>query len=271
MFATYTKLLDSLLVHGVEELNERTGRRVRIFPHAAAFTVDMRSGRLPLPGNRRVYPATAAKEIAWFVLGQTDVDFLERRGCKIWSKFALDGRVDAAYGYRWRFHFGRDQLELALSALRANPSDRRIWVSAWDPAVDGLGAKGQTNVPCPVGFSLSIVGGALNMAVMVRSSDVFVGLPYDVMGHAMLLDMFARSLGIDMGWMHFTLAHPHLYDVHYDMARESLKATWAEKPIMPRWSLLRVENNPDGYIAEVAELSRRVRWPEYDPRPELVL
>jgi len=188
-----------------------------------------------------------------------------------------DGKtVDAAYGYRWRMRFGRDQIEDACKALRHNPSDRRVYVSAWDPGEDGLGRPGK-NVPCPVGFTLSITGGRLNSTLLIRSSDVFVGLPYDVMGHALLMravqcQLAQGGLKLELGRMHVTLAHPHFYEVHRDMLTGALRGDHSDDTIvMPAWTLDRIVLDPDGYVTRMAELAKEVVQPSYHCRPEVVV
>lgn len=275
----YLALLADLMdpERSVEEANERTGHRVRILRQGRHLSVDLADGRLPVPGTRRVYPRTAAAEVAWFVRGDRDVTWLARHA-KIWSKFTeADGvTVDAAYGYRWRRHFGRDQLRLAVSALQEDPSDRRVYVSAWDPAQDGLGARGQRNVPCPVGFTLSLVEGRLNSTLLIRSSDVFVGLPYDVMGHSMLMEVVAATIGPSrcrgLGVLSVSLAHPHVYDSHYNMVRTSVLQDPVESRLrMVPMTLGQVEEAPDLFVAAYATLARATDWPSYNPLPELVL
>ncbi len=179
--------------------------------------------------------------------------------------------VRSAYGYRWRNHFGRDQLRLAVEALRKDPSDRRVYVSAWDPAEDGLGAPGQKNVPCPASFTFSITGGELHSSLFLRSSDLFVGLPYDVMGHALLMDAVAHELRIRPGVMHVTLAHAHLYESHWQMAAEMLQ----HEPVVPQlplpgWTLSQVEQHPDDYVVRYAEEAKQHQWPAYNPKPEVI-
>lgn len=274
MFDIYPQILKHALDSEFVEVNQRTGHEIKMLPYPVAFPVDLRSRRLPLPGNRRVYPGTAAAEVAWFMSGEQDVTWL-RAHCPIWDKFVEDDgtTIEAAYGYRWKEHFERDQIQLAIKALKANPTDRRIFISAWDPSYDGLGAPDQKNVPCPIGFTLSLVDGHLNSAMLIRSSDIFVGLPYDVMGHAFLMDAIAESLGSvcqGLGWMHVTLAHPHVYDSHYAMAQESLKKTWVEKPKMPGWTVEQIEKDPDAYVALVKELAGDVRPHSFSVRPEVI-
>lgn len=284
----YLLLVSRIMFEGYEERNERTGKAIRALPHGCSFTINLADGALPVTDRRRLYPATAAAETAWYVLGTQEPSLIMKHAPRIWEKFLefapnddepryedKEGNfmiVKAAYGYRWRKHFGRDQLMLGVEALRVNPSDRRVYISAWDPAEDGLGMKGQLNVPCPVGFTLSIAEGRLNSTFLLRSSDVFVGLPYDVMGHALLMDAIAASLGVGLGHMTFTLAHPHIYDVHFDMAEHFVKQETAmdEFVQLPKWTLEKIEMFPDDYVAMMKARAGQVVWPMYAPRPEVV-
>jgi thymidylate synthase len=288
----YYDLANRIMYDGVEERNERTGKVIRAYPTGGySFTINLESGFLPMTDRRRLFPSTAAAETAWYVQATQEPDFMFKYAEVTWKKFlepaydppTEEGQgvgwsltvpliIKAAYGYRWRKHFNRDQLKLGIEALRANPSDRRVYISAWDPALDGLGAKGQLNVPCPVGFTLSVLNGRLNSTYMLRSSDVFVGLPYDVMGHALLMDMVAASLGIDLGYMTFTLAHPHIYDVHFDMVNHFLGQATAMDQLMkmPAWTIEKVEMFPHEYVAHVKEKAALLTWPLYCPRPEVV-
>lgn len=179
--------------------------------------------------------------------------------------------VQSAYGYRWRNHFGRDQIRLAVEALRKDPTDRRVLVSAWDPAEDGLGTKGQKNVPCPASFNFTAQGKELHSSLFLRSSDIFVGLPYDVMGHALLMDAVAQELRLRPGILHVTLAHAHLYETHWDMTAEMMK----QDPVVPEmqlpgWSLSQIERAPDDYVVRYAEEAKQHTWPTYNPKPEVV-
>ncbi|WGH15511.1 putative thymidylate synthase [Pseudomonas phage PA_LZ02] len=269
---------------GDVETNARTGVRVKVGRGGTSFRVDLSDGMLPTVGFRKTFPKSAAAEVAWYLQGTQDATFI-RKYAPLWDKFvelidikgglfmedrAVEG-VKAAYGYRWRSHFGRDQIRLAVEALRKDPSDRRCYVSAWDPAEDGLGALGQRNVPCPASFTFSVLNGELHSSFFIRSSDVFVGLPYDVMGHALLMDAVAHELRLRPGIMHVTLAHAHLYESHWDLTVEMMK----QEPVVPAlqlpgWTLSQVERAPDDYVVRYAEEAKQLTWPAYNPRPEVV-
>lgn len=274
---TYKDLLSHLIDSDIEH-NKRTGVNIKVSDTPISFNIDLSNGVLPTIGVRKTFPRSAAAEMAWFVQGEQDISFIKRYA-PMWDKFSETIKKDdseiegvlAAYGYRWRHHFGRDQLNDAIKALEKDPSNRRIYISAWDASNDGLLEEGQSNVPCPVGFTLSIVKGRLNSVLTLRSSDVFVGLPYDVMGHALLMDSIAKTLKVDLGIMHTTLAHPHLYQFHWEMTRNCIK----NDPIipdlqMPHWSLSEIEKNPTEYVEKVRFDSMNVTWPTYNPKPFIV-
>ena len=248
----YRGLLSELMNHGVTEVNERTKTEIKMLQGAHSFKLDLSDGRLPVAGNRRYYPHVAAAETAWQFMGTKDPKFILGKAPKLWSKFletetARFGGRDAddddevverqvlktAYGYRWRHAFGRDQLELAVQELKTNPTNRQLFISAWDPRSDGLGGPQPKNIPCPVGFTVSRFGNDLHMAVFIRSSDVFVGLPYDVMGYALTADAIAVTVGLRPKSLHFTLAHAHLYKPHWNATRACLTAGWSFHAMNP--------------------------------------
>ena len=272
---TYRTILWELLSsRSYEEVNKRTGAQISVLRHPVHFNIDLREHTLPLCGVRRMFPRTAAAEVAWYLLGTKDVSFI-REYAPIWDKFVEeDGfTVAGAYGHRWRSHFGRDQIEDAIATLQDNPTDRRVAVFAWDPGADGLGQPSK-NVPCPMGFTFSIVDGRLNSAFIIRSSDVFVGLPYDVMGHALLMLAMATSIGglKGLGTMSVTLAHPHLYGVHRQMAYDSLQTQDPQDSrVMPSWSVEQIEENPHGYVDAVKQTFAGIKQPNFHCSPEVVV
>jgi thymidylate synthase len=269
----YRNLLLWLLSQAsTEERNQRTGRKCRVGHGGISFRLSLGDRVLPTCGLRKTFPKSAAAEVAWYASGTQDVTWM-RQHAPFWDKFVEADRttVLSAYGYRWREHFGRDQLGLAIDTLREDSSDRRTYISAWDPGLDGLGAAGQRNVPCPVGFTLHVVAGELHSTLFIRSSDAFVGLPYDVMGHALLMDAVAATLGVEPGVMQVTAAHLHLYEDHFGMAQEALAQKVVEpKLLMPGWDLDTVVQKRDAYVKLLADASLKFDWPTYNPRPFVV-
>lgn len=302
----YRGLLSELMNHGVTEVNERTKTQIKMLQGGHSFKLDLTDGRLPIAGNRRYYPHIAAAETAWQFMGTKDPTFIVGKAPKLWSKFVETEEVErdrgngpitvqqevlkTAYGWRWREAFGRDQLALALTELKDNPTNRQLWVQAWDPRSDGLGGPQPKNIPCPIGFTVSRFMDDLHMSVFIRSSDVFVGLPYDVMCYSLTADAIAATVGIRPASLHVTLAHPHLYEPHWNATRacltgdwsagewreakefEGASTTWASNvsPNLPGWSIPMIEEQPDAYMDVVKQLARRTRQNSWDPMPEVI-
>lgn len=283
-FGKYNSImLFSVLYSGTIQMNARTGHRVKVLPGGASFFVDMRAGLLPLVENRKTFPTTAAAEVAWSIQGSRDVTWLQQYA-HVWDKFTeSDGKtIKNAYGYRWRRYFGRDQLGDAIATLKADSSNRQVVISAWDPAHDGLLTKGEKNVPCPAMFTFSIIGDYLHSSLFLRSSDIFVGLPYDVMGHALLMEAVRQSLApthvstedtsaLKLGSMTVTIAHGHVYEDHWEMARESLLIDPMYPRIkMPTYSVEEIEENPEQYVETVRKSALVDGWSPFNPKPNVV-
>lgn len=241
----YSTLLNDLLWDGAQSLNTRTKTKVSTHGGAYSFSVSMK--KLQLPGNRAFFPKIAAAELGWMLQGTKDPSFVMQHAPKLWGKFIEDGELKAAYGYRWRHQFGRDQLRWAVDTLKADPSNRQCWVQAWDPAADGCGYPNQPkNIPCPIGFSLNVIGDKLYMALFIRSSDAYVGLPYDVMVYSILGNLIARQLDVEPGELHVTLANVHIYEPHWAMAHDDFAHIWKPEELdMPKLTLDWVSHHPE--------------------------
>ena len=270
--ADYRDLLLELLFDGVTETNARTGVEIKALAGTRTLTFDLVSQTVPIPANRRYFPRVAAAELAWQLQGTKDPSFIMQYAPKMWEKFVEGGEIKAAYGYRWLKHFGRDQIAMAIKALTNDPSNRQVFVSAWDPMTDGLGQPGPKNIPCPVGFTLSILGNRLNCSVFVRSSDVFVGLPYDIMCYALLVDAMALPLGVMPGKLSMSLAHAHLYKPHWEAADLCAQEKWPaiEPCALPVWSVERIQAEPDRYVQVVSQLGKQFTQHDFHPVPEVV-
>ncbi len=215
----YRDLVRALLRDGVEEVNQRTGHATRALP-GMTLTVPDVAAAFPLLTLRSIPIKLFVAEQIWFLTGERMPEPFLTQFTHIWSDFAnLGGVVSAAYGYRWRRHFHRDQLADLVTLLERDPSSRHGVVTAWDPATDGL-ASGvpRKNVPCPHTFTVNIIGGRLHMHNIVRSNDVLLGLPHDVAGFCLLQQILAARLGVPAGKYTHSIAHAHIYDLHYRAA-----------------------------------------------------
>ncbi len=203
---------------GYEELNERTGHRTKILP---GITFHLDAG-FPILTLRKIPIKLFVAEQIWFIMGSNKPDDFVNKFTPIWKDFMEpDGTIPAAYGYRWRKHFGRDQLGALVKLLEKEPGSRHGVVMTWDAADDGLGiGTPKKNVPCPFVFTVNVFGNKLHMHNVVRSNDMMLGCPHDVAGFALLQNILAAKLGLQTGTLTHTISNAHIYDIHYDQAWE---------------------------------------------------
>lgn len=225
----YSDCLRQILENGIEETNERTGHKVKALP-GLHFNID---NGFPLLSLRKIAPRVFAAEQVWFMLGsRKPVEFIDQY-TKIWNDFTnLNGVVNSAYGFRWRQFFGRDQIGLLVKLLEKEPSSRHGVVITWDAASDGLNPDlKKKNVPCPLSFTVNIIGGRLHFHTIFRSNDMVVGCPFDVAGFALLQRILAARLGVGVGVYSHSISNAHIYDVHYEAARELISRQGQENEI----------------------------------------
>jgi thymidylate synthase len=253
---TYKSLLSDIMVRGIAEVNKRTGHETKALP-GISFSTDLEKDGFPLLALRKIPIKIFIAEQIWFVSGARKPEVFLREFTKIWDDFTNPGDVvTVAYGYRWRKHFGRDQLGKLVSLLQKDPSSRHGVVVTWDPASDGLGGISKSNIPCPYTFTVNIIGGRLNMMNVVRSNDMILGFPHDVAGFSLLQLMLAQKLGVKPGIYTHIIANAHVYDIHYDAAKTMIGRAGNSKKIklaLPEKSFDRAEAKDVSLVDEINE------------------
>lgn len=252
----YQGMLKQIMTDGVRETNARTGHETAALP-SLFFSMDLEKDGFPLLTLRKIPTKIFIAEQVWFVSGaRKPGDFL-REYTSIWDDFTNPGDVvTVAYGYRWRKHFGRDQLGALVELLERDPSSRHGVIVTWDPGADGLGGVSKSNVPCPYSFTVNIIGGRLNLMNIIRSNDMILGFPHDVAGFALLQCMLAQRLGVKPGVYSHTIANAHVYDIHYDAATEMTTRPPIHKKIklrLPPDSFTRAEAKDATLVDQINE------------------
>lgn len=213
---------------------------------------------LPLISTKEVHYRSVLHELLWFLSGSTNIQYLKENKVRIWDEWADEtGSVGPMYGYMWRsFPDGStytDQIRYLLDTLKAEPESRRAMLSAWNPAyLPDTGRKPKENpvlgkqalAPCHVSFQLLTTDcndtGAvlkrrkatarnlgvdadtakyvLNLQYTMRSSDVFLGKPFNIASYATLLYIFCRELNMLPGELVAHTVDTHLYMNHVEAA-----------------------------------------------------
>ena len=222
----YLDLLADILANGVER-GDRTGTgTLGVFGRQMRF--DLSAG-FPLLTTKKLHMKSVVLELLWFLAGETNVRWLQERGCSIWDEWAdADGELGPVYGKQWRSWAAPngtsiDQITKLVEGLRANPYSRRHIVSAWNPAdVDDMVLP-----PCHCLFQFFVApdsegGGTLSCQLYQRSADVFLGVPFNIASYALLTHMVAKAVGLRPGTFVHTLGDAHLYLNHLDQAKLQL-------------------------------------------------
>jgi len=177
----------------------------------------------PLITTRKMYPAGVIGELAAFVRGAEDLATYEKYGCNYWGDNAAnwvanegkpraEWQIGKSYGSLWRDFEGIDQLKHVMSSLQYNPDSRRMVVSAWHPAAEAALPS------CHLLFQLHVHNGnELHCTVYMRSVDLCVGLPSDIVLYALLVNLFAKDFGLVAKSLTFFFGNTHVYANHVDL------------------------------------------------------
>ena len=124
----YLDLLGDIMAHGATR-GDRTGTgTLGLFGRQMRF--DLAEG-FPLLTTKKVHFKSIVLELIWFLRGDTNVRWLQERGCSIWDEWAdAKGELGPVYGKQWRSWAapdGRviDQMANVLRGIRQNPAIRR--------------------------------------------------------------------------------------------------------------------------------------------------
>lgn len=249
----YQNIIKRIMSEGIEELNERTGHKTKAIP-GITFSIDIEKDGFPVMTLRKNPIKSAIAEQVWFITGEKDVTFL-RKFTKMWDLFMeKDGTLASAYGWRWRHHFGKDQLGKAIELLEKDPSSRHGVIVTWDPSDDGYGGTPKKNVPCPYTYTIGIIGGRLHMHNIIRSEDMILGAPFDVLGFALLQCMIAQRLGVRPGIYTHSVSNAHIYDNHYEGAKKIISRTHNHAKVelhLPKDSFKRAEKKDENLVGEI--------------------
>src|SRR5262245_39329214 len=154
-------------------------------------------------------------EPLWILSGSDRLEEIAPYNPKM-SEFSDDGKVLAgAYGPP----ISR-QLEGVVGRLVADPSTRQSVLTVW-----AENPPESRDIPCTVAMAFSVREEEISSTVFMRSSDVWLGLPYDMMTFAAVLYRVAAELAeqgrvpVRLGTVTIFMASSHLYAKDAENAR----------------------------------------------------
>jgi thymidylate synthase len=232
----YLRLMKDIMNYG----EDRQGRNaVTRALFAEQLKWDLREG-FPLVTTKKVPFKSVVGELLWFLSGSTNDTML--RGIMdypadkptIWTANAEDpkwkpkatmiGDLGRIYGKQWRSWRGVqwtdgkeevvfiDQLANIVKRIEQDPFDRRLIVTAWNPAdLDEMALPA-----CHVMFQLFCgADKTLSLSMVQRSCDYFLGVPFNIASYALLLSLVAHVTGRQAKILSILFQDVHLYHEHF--------------------------------------------------------
>jgi len=227
----YLDSLKKIMDEGVDR-PDRTGVGSRAF-FGIPMRFKMEEGFPAVTTKKLAFEAVKA-ELLWFLSGSSDVKELQKLGCHIWDgnasadywkpKAKFNGDLGRVYGVQWRSWKSPysdkpiDQISKAIQDLKENPNNRRIIVSAWNPAELDMMAL----PPCHLLFHFFSVDKKLSLLMYQRSCDMFLGVPFNIASYSLLLHMVAQVTDLKAHEFIHVLGDAHVYLNHFDQVGEQL-------------------------------------------------
>lgn len=180
--------------------------------------------------------------------GNTNRDFLDNNG----FDDRQEGLMGPMYGNIWRFYgaeyneySGRpiplhnfdflnifintptgdkkigsiDQIKNVINEIKTNPTSRRILLTTYNPAQVEYGVL----YPChSIIIQFYVQGEYLDMFCYNRSSDAFLGLPFNIASSSLLLMIIAKLTNLTPRYFNLSLGDVHIYSNHTEQVKEQI-------------------------------------------------
>lgn len=178
----------------------------------------------------RFYPA----EAAWILSGDNRLETIKKYSPFIWE-FSDDGFFyQGAYGPRVV-----DQLSYVCDVLADDPDTRQAVIEVWRP-----NPRAGRDIPCTLSYQFIARDGALHCVQSMRSSDVWLGYPYDAFNAAMLTTYIIMLLrdratrgrpGLRLGNHTLVVGSQHIYEKEWTAAEAFIadRDTVEYEPLRP--------------------------------------
>ncbi len=259
----------------------------------------------PLVTTKKVHMKSIVHELIWFLAGETNIAYLKEQGVTIWDDWAdPDGELGPVYGHQWRswpgniyaasevrqatdrlviggadldspydvYQEGIDQIANVVQRLKDKPDDRRLIVSAWNPAdiermklppchclfqfytrpmtlaqraaalIAQTSAAGAEYPKCPDSGnpdelhatldSLNVPRRYLDCQLYQRSADSFLGVPFNIASYALLTSMVAQQVDMVAGEFVWTGGDCHIYSNHHEQVALQLSRDGYDYPTL---------------------------------------
>lgn len=215
---SYAEIVDRVRRSG--DLRSPRGLRTRDLGHTTII-MPCTGGFMPIGQGRGLNPAIGAVEAIQLIAGQSYPELVLKVAPQF-EKYLDRGAFHGAYGTRIGY-----QVQAVIGKLRQDSSTRQAVITLWDPWLDNL--HGMKDYPCTTALRFSINDNKLDLDVLMRSNDVWLGLPHDVFQFTQLQYTVATSLHLVPGDYRHTAWSLHLYESNFEAAKKFIEE-WCHTP-----------------------------------------
>jgi thymidylate synthase len=187
------------------------------------FRIKNPRDRLPYVKARNFSLSYFVAESIWYMSGNNSTDWISRYA-PFWKNISDDGRTaNSAYGARIfkshpRIADGEIiQWRYVKEELKRDPDSRRAVIHIRTPDDSLYAVK---DVPCTLSLQFFIRDSKLHLHVTMRSSDIILGLPYDVPAFTLMQEVLANELGVELGEYVHTSNSLHCYERDFSVLNE---------------------------------------------------
>jgi len=280
----YLDLLRDVLENGYRKENRTGIDTLSVFNRQ--MRLDLTKG-FPILTTKKVFFRGVFEEMQMFLRGETNTKTIEEKGVKYWAgntsrefldsrglDYLPEGELGCGYSHQYRNFAGEhplvpatkglkgvDQLAQVVDKLTNNPWDRRIIISLWCPTQLDYSAL----PPCHLytQFYCNPEKKELSCFFLMRSNDVFLGLPTNLIQYALLTHYLAALCGYQAKELVYTGVDVHIYNNHLEQVQEQLSRT--PRPL-PQFKI----NKKLTSLADIENLQfEDVELVAYDPYPAI--
>jgi thymidylate synthase len=264
----YLDLMRRVWTEGTVQ-QDRTGVGTRAL-FGATMRFSLADNAIPLLTTKRIYWKTAAREMLWFLTGDTNIRELLRAGVRIWTDWPLER-------YRREANNEISQIEFEDSIINNSefaekwgslgPVYGAQWVNwpRYEEAGQGLYRRAEKGInqiellveslknnpgsrrhifegwnvaeldrmalpPCHKTYQFHVADGVLSGLLFQRSCDLGLGFGFNVFAASMLVCMLAQQCGYRPGELIWQGGDVHLYLNHAELVEEQLSRTPSGAP-----------------------------------------
>lgn len=186
----------------------------------------------PLLTTKKMFLRGIVEELLWFLRGSTDANELKEKNVNIWTGNSTreyldsvglteykEGELGPVYGWQWRKFGedynnpetkGKDQIRYVLEELLKPNNSRRAVLSGWNP----VDLNKMALPPCHILYIFNKTSKGLSCHMTLRSSDLFLGLPFNIASTALLTQILATVLNIEISEICLSICDAHIYQEH---------------------------------------------------------